>query len=60
MEKTDTVEKFKKYLRENREKVLEHTVRIEDLPADDEWIQDDEWDEIYKREVTEKHDNGRL
>jgi hypothetical protein len=60
MGKTNTVDDFKRYLKENREKVLEHTVRIEDLPADDEWLQDDEWDEIYKREVIEKHGNGRL
>ena len=60
MGKTNTVDDFKRYLKENREKVLEHTVRIEDLPADDEWLQDDEWDEIYKREVIEMHGNGRL
>ena len=33
-------------------KLLTKAVRIEDLPADDEWIQDEEWDKIYKTEVT--------
>jgi len=60
MEKANTVDEFKKYLKDNKEKVLEYTVRIEDLPNDDEWLQDDEWDEIYKQEVIEKHGNGRL
>ena len=60
MEKTNTVEDFKRFFKENREKILEHSVRIEDLPADDEWLQDDEWDEIYKQEVIDKHGNGRI
>ena len=48
MTKIETVEDFKEYLKDNREKLLKNAVRIEDLPADDEWVNDDAWDEIYK------------
>lgn len=60
MSNTDTVENFKKYMQENRDKILEHTVRLRDLPADDDWFQEDEWDEIYEQEVLKKYDNGKL
>ena len=46
MEKIKTVEDFKRFLNNHRDKLLEHAVRIEELPPDDEWIQDDDWEEI--------------
>ena len=57
MEKIETVQDFKRFLNDNRDKLLERTVRIEELPPEDEWIQDDEWDEIYNQE--EIH-NGKI
>ena len=57
MEKIETVQDFKRFLNDNRDKLLERTVRIEELPPEDEWIQDDEWDEIYTQE--EIH-NGKI
>lgn len=57
MEKIETVQDFKRFLNDNRDKLLERTVRIEEFPPEDEWIQDDEWDEIYKQE--EIH-NGKI
>lgn len=57
MEKIETVQDFKRFLNDNRDKLLERTVRIEELPPEDEWIEDDEWDEIYKQE--EIH-NGKI
>lgn len=50
VEKIETVQDFKRLLNNNRDKLLERTIRIEELPPGDEWIQDDEWDEIYKQE----------
>jgi hypothetical protein len=46
-----SIDDFKAFLDANREQILEHIVRIEDLPEDDEWFQEDEWDEIYEQEV---------
>ena len=51
MDKIETVEDFKKFLSNNRVKLLNFAVNIKDLPSDDDWIQDDEWDEVYKQEV---------
>lgn len=57
MKKIETVQDFKKFLNTNRDKLLEHTVRVEDLPLDDDWIQDDDWDEVYQQEVVH---NGKI
>ena len=51
MDKIKTVEDFKKFLNNNRDKLLDLAVNIKDLPPDNEWIQDDEWDKVYKNEV---------
>jgi len=57
MDKIETVEDFKKFLSSNREKLLNFAINIKDLPSDDDWIQDDEWDEVYKQEVIK---NGKV
>ncbi|MBR6836694.1 MAG: hypothetical protein IKM72_11935 [Oscillospiraceae bacterium] len=46
-----SVDDFKAFLDANREQILKNVVKIEDLPEDDEWFQEDEWDEIYEQEV---------
>ena len=51
MDKIETVSDFKKFLRDNKGAVLEKTTKIEDLPPDDDWVSDDEWDNIYQQEV---------
>lgn len=49
-----SVEDYKEFLKENRELLHKNAVRIEDLPPDDDWILDDEWDEIYEQEVLKR------
>lgn len=51
MDRAETIKDFKSFLSANREKLRDIVVAVKDLPADDEWIQDDEWEEIYKQEV---------
>lgn len=46
-----SVEDFKELLAANRDEILAQTISLEDLPEDDEWFREDEWDEIYEREV---------
>ena len=48
MEKISSVEDFKKFLEDNREKIQAEAVNADDITLDDEWMQDDVWDEIYK------------
>ncbi|WP_155831038.1 hypothetical protein [Butyrivibrio sp. MB2005] len=57
MAKIKSVQDFKDYLKENRDLLHKNAVRIENLPPDDDWILDDEWDEIYKQEVLK---NGKV
>jgi len=35
-------------------KLCKYAVRVEELSSEDEWLQEDEWDEIYKRSVESK------
>ena len=57
MDKAETIKDFKHFLSNNREKLLDISVDIKDLPPDDDWIQEDEWNEIYKQEVLK---NGKV
>lgn len=57
MKKIETVQDFRQFLNINRDKLIRHAVRVEELPSDDEWIQDDNWDELYKKEIT---GNGKV
>ena len=51
MDKKEAIKEFKEFLNANRENLLQYAVDIKDLPEDDEWLQDDEWDKIYEQEV---------
>lgn len=57
MNREKTIKDFKSFLDENREKLLDIAIDINELPYDDEWINDNEWDEIYKQE---KLRNGKV
>lgn len=50
MNREKTIKDFKSFLDKNREKLLDIAIDINDLPYDNEWINDNEWDEIYKQE----------
>ncbi len=49
-----SVEDFDKFLLAHRDEILSKVVDINDLPDDDEWFNEDEWDEIYERTVLKK------
>lgn len=51
MSKIETTQDFKKFLKDNKEKLLEKTVKIEDIPRNDEWLNDTSWDKIYAKGV---------
>lgn len=51
MDRTETISEFKEFLTNNREKLLDFVVPIEELSEDNEWLQDNEWDDIYMQEV---------
>lgn len=49
-----TIQDYKEFLSNNRDKLCKYVVRVEELSSEDEWLKEDEWDEIYKRSVESK------
>ena len=45
-----TIQDYKEFLSNNRDNLCKYAVRVEELSSEDEWLQEDEWDEIYKRD----------
>ena len=50
------IDDWKQFFSENKEKILAKVVRIEDLPEDDEWF-NDEYDERGTNEPKHKKDS---
>lgn len=55
MKKIKNTEDFKKFLRDYESEIMKKTVRLQDLVEDDEWVKENEWDELY--EVTNVDEN---
>ena len=53
----ETIEDFREFLKDNRNKFISHAIKVEKLPLDDEWIKDDSWDEVYEKE---RRRNGKI
>ena len=51
MEPIKTIEEYKVFLANNKELIRKNAVSADDIPIDDEWMQEDEWEEDYKRGV---------
>ncbi len=47
MDSVKSVNDFKKFLQENRERLYAIAENANDISIDDEWMQEDRWDEIY-------------
>lgn len=57
METIRTVEDFKRFMKKNHDTIHSRAIKAEHIPADDEWMKEDEWDNIYQREVI---DHGKV
>lgn len=57
MEAVKNVNDFKKFIELNREQLYANAVKAKDISANDEWMQEDQWDEIYKQEANQ---DGKL
>lgn len=57
MGKIETVQDFKNFLKDHKDKLLEKTVKIENLPPDDEWMNDSTWDKVYAKGAAQ---NGKI
>lgn len=49
MSKIKSVQEFREFLKENRDKLLEKSVKIENLSPDDEWLNDSSWNTVYAK-----------
>ena len=49
MDSEKTINDFKKFIKENRDRLYDRSVSASDIPVNDEWMQENKWDEIYKR-----------
>ena len=45
------VSDFKRFIELNREKLYANSVKADDISVNDEWMQENQWDEIYERQV---------
>lgn len=46
-----SVQDFKEFLKINRDLFYSNAVKADDITEDDEWMQENEWDEIYQKEI---------
>ncbi len=49
------VSDFKRFIELNREKLYTNSVKADDISVNDEWMQENQWDEIYEIEENRMH-----
>ncbi|MGN9018242.1 hypothetical protein ACTNBM_04535 [Lachnospiraceae bacterium HCP1S3_C3] len=49
METVKDVNDFKRFIELNRDKLYANAENANDIALDDEWMLDNQWDEIYKQ-----------
>ena len=50
METVKDIKDIKRFIELNRDKLYARAENAKDIAIDDEWMQDDQWDEIYMQE----------
>lgn len=50
METVKDIKDFKRFIELNRDKLYASAENANDITIDDEWMQDDQWDEVYMQE----------
>ena len=50
METVKDIKDFKRFIESNRDKLYASAENANDIVIDDEWMRDDQWDEIYRQE----------
>ena len=57
MEAVKDIKDFKHFIEMNRDKLYAIAEDANNITIDDEWMQDEQWDEIYMQEVKK---NGKI
>lgn len=50
METVKDIKDFKRFIELNRDKLYASAENANDIAIDDEWMQDDQWDEVYMQD----------
>lgn len=50
MENIKNIHDFRTFLKLNQDKIYKNTVNASDISSQDEWMKENQWDEIYKEE----------
>ena len=57
MDASKTLKEYKKFLEGNRKELYSSSISASEIKPDDEWMQEDEWDKIYQKDVKK---NGKI
>ena len=49
MEAVKDINDFKRFIKLNRDKLYANAESADDIAIEDEWMKEDQWDEIYKQ-----------
>ncbi len=49
MEAVKSINDFKRFIELNRDKLYANAENADNITLDDEWMQENQWDEIYKQ-----------
>lgn len=49
MEAVKDINDFKRFIELNRDKLYANAENADDIVIEDEWMKEDQWDEIYKQ-----------
>lgn len=49
MKMVKEINDFKRFIELNRDRLYASAEKADDIVLDDEWMQEDQWDEIYKQ-----------
>lgn len=60
MEAIKTVEDFRKFIDLNYSRIYSNAIKAEDLSKDDEWMKEDEWEDVYRKEVVKKMESYKI
>lgn len=50
MENIKNIHDFRMFLKLNQDKIYKNAVNASDISSRDEWMKENQWDEIYKEE----------
>ena len=54
MKMVKEINDFKRFIELNRDRLYASAEKADDIALDDEWMQEDQWDEIYKQDTEHK------